>query len=204
MAMRIGCDNLHYAIMTAEDTATAPPTYAAVKPAPGLMHLNINPNSSLATAFFDDGPGDSAATIGNIDVEVEKNVLTAEMKEDWLGHTLDTKGGVVFAGDDSPPYIALGFRTLKSNGKYKYVWLYKGRFSDPEDNAETKADSITFQSDTITGQFVQMVYQTTVGGKKKRMWKYELDSDTPEADQATMDGWFTTVLMPDATIPEEL
>jgi phi13 family phage major tail protein len=196
MAMRIGCDHLVYAIMTTEDTESTAPVYGDVKTAPGVMHVNINPNASLATAFFDDGPGDTASTLGNIDVEIQKNTLTAENKADLLGHEMDANGGIVYADDDSPPFVALGFRTLKSNGKYRYVWLYKGRFADPEDNNETKADSINFQSDTVSGQFVKLAYPTVVNGKSKRSWKYEIDSDTPEASQGVMDAWFDDVVFP--------
>lgn len=199
MAMRIGCDNLHYAIMTTEDTATSAPIYAELKSAPGVMHININPNASLATAFFDDGPGDTASTLGNIDVEIQKNTLTTENKADLLGHTIDANGGVAYADDDTPPFVAIGFRTLKSNGKYRYVWLYKGRFADPEDNNETKADSINFQSDTISGQFVKLNYAVTIGDKSKRLWKYEIDADNIDADQDTMDDWFEDVMFPDYT-----
>ena len=199
MAMRIGCDNLVYAKMTTEDTAETAPVYGAVTPAPGVMHININPNSSLATAFFDDGPGDTASTLGNIEVEIEKNALTTTNKADLLGHVIDANGGVVYSDNDVPPWVAVGFRTLKSNGKYRYVWMYKGKFADPEDNSETKADSINFQSDTITGQFVKLTYPITVAtGTTKRVWKYEIDADYESANEYTIDGWFDEVKMPSA------
>lgn len=199
--MRIGCDNLVYAKMTTEDTTLAAPVYGAVTAAPGVMSININPNASLATAFFDDGPGDTASTLGTIEVEIQKNTLTAANKADLLGHTLDSKGGIVYSDSDSPPWVAIGFRTLKSNGKYRYVWLYKGRFADPEDNNETKGDSINFQSDTISGQFVKLTYAVEVSaGVIKRVWKYEMDGDTPTAAVANMTGWFNTVLMPNTTV----
>ena len=83
----------------------------------------------------------------------------------------------MYAGNDVPPWVAIGFRTLKSNGNYRYVWLYKGRFSDPEDNNETKADSINFQSDTIKGQFVKLEYGVSVDGSVRKAWKYEIDED---------------------------
>lgn len=195
MAMRIGCDNLVYAIMTTEDTATTAPVYSTPVAAPGLMHININPNSSLATAFFDDGPGDTAATIGNIDVEIEKNKLTPQNKSDLLGHSIDSNGGVAYAGNDTPPFVAIGFRTLQSNGTYKYVWLYKGRFAEPEDNATTKGDTIEFQSDTITGQFVKLIYPRSVGGQSKQLYKYELDEESA-TNVSVISTWFSGVKYP--------
>lgn len=195
--MRIGCDNLHYALMTTEETDKVAPVYAEIKSAPGVMHVNINPNASIATAFFDDGPGDTATTLGNIDVEIQKNELTTDNKADLLGHLIDANGALVYGGNDTPPWVAIGFRTLKSNGKYRYVWLYKGRFTDPEDNNETKGDSINFQSDTITGQFVKLTNPIeVVAGVKKQAWKYEIDADSETANEVTIDTWFDEVKMP--------
>jgi len=199
MAMRIGCDNLVYALMTAEDTALAAPTYGTIKKAPGVMSLNINPNASMETAFFDDGPGDTAATLGKIEVEIQKNSLDTQIKADLLGHKIDTNGGLVSAANDTPPWVAIGFRTLKSNGTYKYVWLYKGRFSDPEDTNETKGDSINFQSDTIKGQFASLIFPITVDGVAKKPWKYEIDQEFATADADIIADWFTSVMMPNAT-----
>lgn len=196
MAMRIGCSDLHYARMTTEDTATAAPVYETPIAAPGLMSLNINPNASLATAFFDDGPGDTAATLGTIEVEIQKNSLTPQQRAHFLGHTLDSNGGVVYADDDVPPFMAIGFRTLKSNGNYRYVWMYKGRFADPEDNNETKADTINFQSDTIAGQFVKLTYPVPVEGTPKQVWKYEIDQDGETADTTVTDAWYQSVVFP--------
>lgn len=196
MATRIGCDNLVYAIMKTEDTATAAPTYDEVKPAPGVISVNINPNASQETLFADDGPMDNATTLGKVDVEINKAELTTENKADLLGHQIDGNGGIVYGDSDVPPWVAIGFRTLKSNGKYRYVWLYKGKFTDPEDNNETKGDSINFQTDTIKGQFVKLNNQITVNGKKVRPWKYELDADYTSAKAETMQTWFAAPVMP--------
>lgn len=198
MATRIGCDNLVYALMTTEDTATSAPVYGEVVPAPGVMSVNINPNASQDTLFADDGPMDSATTLGKIDVEIKKNELTTKNKADLLGHTIDANGGLVYGDSDVPPFVAMGFRSLKSNGNYRYVWLYKGKFVDPEDNNETKGDSINFQADTIKGQFVKLQYPQTVGTKKIRMWKYELDGDNESAKKEIMNTWFDEVMMPAA------
>ena len=193
---RIGVSNFHYAKMTTEETLTTLPVYDAPVSAPGLMSLNINPNASIDTLFADDGPFETAATNGQIEVEIQKNALSTTNKVDLLGKTVDTKGGIISSDTDVPPWVAIGFKSLKSNGKYRYVWLYKGKFSDPEDNNETKGDSINWQSDTITGNFVKLMYEYTSGTKTIHPWKYEMDEEDDAADATVIAGWFTAVVMP--------
>lgn len=196
MATRIGCDNLVYAKMTTEDTVDQAPTYGDVTKAPGVMSININPNGTLETLFADDGPMESASTLGRIEVEIQKNELTSQNKADLLGHAIDANGAVVFGDSDIPPYVAIGFRTLKSNGKYRYVWLYKGKFTEPEDNNETKGDSINFQSDTISGQFTKLNFGYTINGQLRRPWKYELDGDNDGVKEEIISSWFQAPVMP--------
>ena len=203
MATRIGCDNLVYAIMKTEDTKASAPVYDEVVAAPGVMTININPNGSQETLFADDGPLEVATTLGNIDVEIQKNELTSKNKADLLGHEIDSNGAVVYGGSDIPPYVAIGFRTLKSNGKYRYVWLYKGKFNEPEDNNETKGDGINYQADTINGQFSKLLYGYTVNGKTVYPWKYEIDTDTTETiNDAVVNSWFAAPVMPNGTAEE--
>jgi len=199
MATRIGCDNLVYAIMKTEDTPDAAPTYDAVVKAPGVMSININPNPAQETLFADDGPMETATTLGNIEVAIQKNALTTQNKADLLGHTIDDNGGLIFADSDVSPYVAVGFRTLKSNGKYRYVWLYKGKFTEPEDNNETKGDGINFQSDTINGQFTKLTYPVTIKEKAIRAWKYEMDEDHPDVNVDVVKNWFKAPFMPGTT-----
>lgn len=199
MATRIGCDNLVYVPMTTEDSVETPPVYGEVVPAPGVMSLNINPNGAQETLFADDGPMETASTLGKIDVEIQKAELTTKNKADLLGHQIDAKGGLVYGDSDIAPWMAIGFRTLKSNGNYRYVWLYKGKFTEPEDANETKGDSINFQNDTISGQFTRLNYGYTVNNKKVRPWKYEMDQDHADADAATIASWFTSPVFPAAS-----
>jgi len=196
MATRIGCDNLVYVPMTTEDTPDAAPAYGTVVKAPGVMSLNINPNGSQETLFADDGPMETASTLGKIEVEIQKNALTTQNKADLLGHTIDGNGALVFGDSDISPWVAIGFRTLKSNGKYRYVWLYKGKFTEPEDSNETKGDSINFQADTINGQFTRLNYAYAIGGKTVRPWKYELDEEHEGAKADLVKTWFNAPVLP--------
>lgn len=197
MATRIGCDNLVYAKMTTEDTPEQAPAYGEVVKAPGVMSLNINPNGSQETLFADDGPMETASTLGKIEVEIQKNELNTKNKADLLGHEIDDDGALLYADNDIAPWMAIGFRTLKSNGTYRYVWLYKGKFTEPEDANETKGDSINFQADTISGQFTRLNYAYKVNNKDKRLWKYELDEESAtETGKAKLATWFSSVVLP--------
>lgn len=201
MATKIGVDNLVYAVMTKEETATEDPTYDTPVKAPGVMSININPNPSVETLFADDGPMESASTLGKIEVEIQKNALSTEDKATLLGHQIMSDGTLVYGDSDVSPYVAIGFRTLKSNGMYRYVWLLKGMFSDPEDANETKGDSINFQAETIKGQFVRLnkAYKPTANGKATRPWKMELDQEYETASESAIASWFTAPKLPAAT-----
>lgn len=190
--MKIGCDKLHYALLTA-DTGTEL-TYSTPVAMPGVMTLGITANTDSQTAFYDDGPGEVATALGDIEVTIEKNALSAQEKSVLLGHKLDTNGAVIYGSEDIPPFVALGFRNLRTDGTYRYVWLYKGKFQEPEDSSTTKGDSIEFQNESITGSFVKVNKSFTVGGKTSTPWKAELFEDAENA--AVCAKWFTKVYQP--------
>lgn len=220
-AMRIGVDGVVCAFLKdGTDTPTTAPSYTdkpgsagaeGVLPLPGVMTLNINPNASIETAFYDDGPGEVASTLGNIEVTFNKSAIGPTEKAYLLGKSLVEVGTgskakmVVSSSNDTPPWVALGFRTLRSDGTYRYVWLYKGKFIEPADNNETKGESVNFQSDELTGRFVKLNYEFTVGSKKLKPWKNELE----ETDDATegkklVAAWLTKVILPNYTISSSL
>lgn len=178
--VRIGVDKLHYSICTDGDVET----WGAPVPLKGVINANINPNASQETLFADDGPFETASTIGNIEVEINKAQLTLAERAVLLGHTY-SNGKLVSKAGDVPPFVAIGFRTLKSNGSYRYVWLLKGKFQDLEDQNETKGDSINWQTDTINGQFLKT--------NKNDNWKVEADSDDNDAATA-ISTWFDAVV----------
>lgn len=218
-AMRIGCDNVVWAALTKDDTTAL--TYDTPVTLPGVMTLNINPNMSIETAYYDDGPGEVATTLGNIEITFNKSTLGLKEQAYLLGAAYikaalkpatgsDVDVFKLLSGvADTPPEGALGFRTLKSDGTYRYVWLYKGKFAIPVSNNETKGDSINFQSDEITGRFVPVrhpfklgtnYFETADKDKIIYPWKAEWDEtdDTATTTQkAKIKGeWFTQVIQP--------
>ncbi|MNB67115.1 hypothetical protein D3C75_135980 [compost metagenome] len=151
----IGLNNLVYAIMLNDpEPGAGLATYSAPVRIPGAITASINPNASNETLFADDGPYDAASTIGNITLELNVADLSLETQAELLGHTI--VGGVLIRkAADIPPYVAIGFKSLKSDGKYRYTWLAKGKFAASEQANQTKQDSINWNTPTISGSFLK-------------------------------------------------
>lgn len=185
----VGLKNLYYAELTQDTPAGA--AYDVPVRISGAIEANINPNASVDTLFADDAPYEVAATLGKITVEIRVADLPQAVYAFLLGHTI-SQGVVASKSSDTPPWVALGFQSLKSNNYYKYVWLLKGKFMEPEQTHETKGESINFQTPTITGNFVAREYDAA--------WKLETSEDAADYSAAVGEAWFDAVgATPDVT-----
>lgn len=178
MATQVGLSHLHYAILKT-DPAGGIATYEAPSRIPGAIEVNINANPSSETLFADDGPMETSSSLGEIEVEINVADLPLDVQAKLLGHKI-INGVMVRKGSDTPPFIALGFKSLKSNGKYRYVWLTKGKFNIPELNHKTKEDGVEFQTPTISASFVKR--------ESDDVWIAHADEDDPQFLEA--DTWF--------------
>lgn len=140
----IGLDNLVYAIMTDEKTET----YGAVKQVKGIKSADINPRTSSASDYSDDMMTDTVESLEGIDLTIENADIDTDTLADWHGHTVDESGVLIKSVNDTAPYIAVGFRSKKSDGKYRYKWLYKCKAQLGQEQMKTKAEKTEFQSKT--------------------------------------------------------
>lgn len=179
---RVGVSNFYYAKLTQDTTEGI--AYDAPVRIPGLISISITPASNTNTLYADNGPAEVAESLGEITVEVDLKDLTIEHQAALLGHSV-TAGVMTSSASDVAPYVAILFEGLKANGKKKFVKLLKGKFAIPNDSYETKKDSVTFQTDKISGKFVIRDYD----GK----WKLTAEEDATGYVEATGTGWFTEV-----------
>lgn len=176
----VGLSNLVVAELL-DDPPTGTATYDEVKPIAGAISARINPNSNSATLFADDGPFDSSTTLGEITLELNVADLDLEMQAFLLGHTYED-GKLIRRGADTPPWVAVGFRSLKSNGKYRYSWLLKGKFGQPEQSNQTRGDTIEYNTPTITGAFVKRTCDD--------QWQVQADEDAAGFTPEIAETWF--------------
>jgi phi13 family phage major tail protein len=182
----VGLDQLHYAIMDDEDLET----YEAPVAIPGTIMANIVPTTNAATLYADDKAWDVAMSLGDIALVLNVADIPTADRAAWLGHTVDANGVLVRKDTDHAPYVAIGFRRKMSNGKYRYVWLLKGKFRAEEQNANTKTDTPTFQTPTINATFMPR--------DTDRQWQSVVNEGDPGVETATLTSWFDSVYLSSA------
>lgn len=179
---KIGVSKFHYAKQTTEDTASAPAVYGTPVAVPGLVSVNVETTSNTATLYADNGPYETASSLGDVNLTVNLADLPLSVQADLLGHTLSAGGQLDSKASDVAPYCAVMFEFLLGNGKKRCVKLYKGKFTEPADAGNTRGENVEFQTSEATAAFVQL--------KNNQMYKSVQDFD---ADAST-DSWYATVL----------
>lgn len=169
---KIGISNFHYAKQTAEETALADATYGATTAVPGLVSVEVSNEAQSNTLYADNGPYETASSMGAINVSIDLADLPLSVQGDLLGHSYDTTNKVlVKKANDVAPYVAILFEFAMGNGSTRCVKLYKGKFAEPTDSGQTKGENVEFQTSQITAQFV------TLKGKDGNTGKWEYVQD---------------------------
>ncbi|MHB1651390.1 MAG: major tail protein [Desulfitobacteriaceae bacterium] len=178
----VGLDNLYYAVMTKDDSTGV--AYMAPVKIAGAINVKVDPKQNSATLYADNGPSETSTTLGEIAVEAEAKDIGIDDQATLLGHTV-IGGVIVCKSTDSAPYVALGYKSKKSNGKYRYTWLSKGKFEEiPIDN-QTQEDKPKFQTPKLKGTFIMRQYDND--------WRKMADEDHVDYVPATGTNWFTAV-----------
>lgn len=138
----IGLDKLYYAKITeAEDGEE---TYGTPEILAKAISAELSVELAEATLYADDGASEVVKDFksGKLTLGVDDIGITAA--QDLTGAAADDNGVLISAGENIAPPVAIGFRALRANGKYRYFWLYRVIFGIPSANLQTKGDSITF------------------------------------------------------------
>ena len=111
---------------------------------------------------------------------------------DLTGASVDNNGVLIASGEDDGCLVAVGFRALKPDNRYRYFWLYRTKFAVPSTNLATKGDSIQFQTPTIEATIMRRNKPDASG---KHPWKSEVTEGDPGV-AAVIAAWFTQVYEP--------
>ena len=190
----IGLDKLYYAKITEDENGNE--TYATPVQLAKAMNADLSVELAEATLYADDGAAVIVKEFKNGTLSLGVDDVGASVASDLTGATIDANGVVVSTSEDGGDPVAVGFRAKKSNGKYKYYWLYRVKFGIPATNLATKGDSITFSTPTIEGTILR---RNKVDGNGKHPWKAEVTEGDSAVTADTITNWYKEVYEPSYT-----
>ena len=185
----IGLDKLYYAKITEDENGNE--TYATPVQLAKAMNADLSVELAEATLYADDGAAEIVKEFKNGTLSLDVDDVSASVASDLTGATIDANGVVVSTSEDGGDPVAVGFRAKKSNGKYKYYWLYRVKFGIP-----AKGDSITFSTPTIEGTILR---RNKVDGNGKHPWKAEVTEGDSAVTADTITNWYKEVYEPSYT-----
>ena len=190
----IGLDKLYYAPIT--ENSTGEETYGTPVQLAKAMTADLSVELAEATLYADDGASEIVKEFKSGTLSLGVDDIGAATAQALTGVTVDANGVVISASEDGGDPVAVGFRAKKSNGKYKYYWLYRVKFGIPAANMATKGDSITFSTPTIEGTILRRNKPDTRG---KHPWKAEVTEGDSAVTADTITNWYKEVYEPSYT-----
>ena len=194
----IGLDMLHYAKITEDEQGNE--TYGTPQKLAKAMSADLSVELAEATLYADDGAAEIVKEFKSGTLSLGVDDIGASVASDLTGATIDQNGVVISTGEDGGEPVAIGFRAKKSNGKYKYFWLYKVKFGIPATALATKGDSITFSTPTIEGTILR---RNKLDGANKHPWKAEVTEGDKTVKADTIANWYKEVYEPTYTTTPE-
>ncbi len=188
----IGLDMLYFAKITEDENGEE--TYGTPEKLAKAISADLSVELVEAILYADDGIAEIVKEFGNGTLSLGIDDIGSAVASTLTGATIDSNGVVISASEDGGDPVAIGFRAKKTNGKYKYFWLYKVKFGIPATNLATKGESITFSTPTIEGTIMR---RNKVDGRNKHPWKAEVTEGDTKVSAETITNWYKSVYEPE-------
>ena len=145
----VGLRNVVIAPLTTDTESSHP--YGDIQAVAGAIEATITPeNAEPDIQYADDIEFDVLYPDPKLTFSLQLADIPLKIQQMLFAHTIDNNGVLVRAAKDKPPYFAFGFMSEKSNGKFRYVWLYKVRAKPITETYQTKeGDTVTRQTGTV-------------------------------------------------------
>lgn len=138
----IGLDKLFYAEITEDSDGSE--TYGVPASLAKAISADLSVELAEATLYADDGASEIVKEFKSGTLSLGIDDIGNSAASVLTGATIDSNNVVISTSEDGGKPVAIGFRAKKSNGKYRYFWLYRVKFGIPSTSLATKGDSITF------------------------------------------------------------
>lgn len=196
---RIGLDNLYVAAITSDDaTGYVAGTPAYLAPA---AEASLTPASASEVLYADDQAYETMSAEAETKITLKVTAIPMALLAALTGRVFNVASGEMWDNVGVSPYYALGFRSLKSDGSYRYYWFLKGKFEMPSENFTTKGAAPAPQVAEITYTAIKTIYQWNLGSITDSVKRVIGDTDTTNFTTMTLATWMAQVQTPSVSAP---
>ena len=180
----IGMDSLFYSKIT--EDASGIETYGTPVSLARAIKADLAIELSEVTLYADDGAAYVIKEFksGTLTLGVDDIGTTAA--QDLTGAVTDDNGVLISASETVGGSVAVGFRALKPDNRYRYFWLYRVKFGVPSVSLQTKGE-------TIEGTVMRRM---KTDANNKHPWKSEVTEGDSGVPAEVITGWFSQVYEP--------
>ena len=179
----VGLKNMVIAPVTA-DTETAT-TYGDLQRVASAIEATITPkNNDPDIQYFDDVEGDVLYPDPELTFKTKLADLPLIVQEMIFSNKIDDNGVLIRTANDKPGYFAVGFKSEKADGAYRYVWLYKVRAKPVTENYATREGSTVTRQ---TGEVEWKAIKRTHDGRYQAVADEGQNGFTPDKGKAFLD-----------------
>lgn len=175
---QIGLDNLHIALRENDENIKADSTLKIA----GLVTADVEIDMYSESLYADDVVADVVNGFSEGTVTVELLGLSLDEYAKITGQEI-VKGVVVDNVNVVAPELAMTFRSLKSNGKYRYV-------SIPKLKANVKGESFKTREDGV--EVVNAEIEFNIIPLENGTWRVRADEDGKDVDAAFIKSFLTS------------
>lgn len=145
---QVGLKDFHVCKITS-DTPGEGAVYESPVRIPGIISATMSTERSTENYYSDDIVEETFSSFNSISLEVEISNLSQSERALLLGQTV-SKGVSAASANDTAEEVGIMFRSKRTDGKYRYVALTRGKFVEPSESFATESDSVSPQTMTLT------------------------------------------------------
>ncbi len=187
----IGLDKLYYAVITEDKDGNE--TYATPVKLAKAITVELSIELAEGTLYADNSAAEVIKEFKNATLKLGIDDIGIKAAEVLTGAKIDDNKVLISTSDDGAKAVAIAFRAKKSNGKFRYFWLYRVKFGIPENNLTTKGDNIEFATPTIEGTVTRRNKEDSKGNHP---WKAEVNEDDEGVPSDIIGNWYREVYEP--------
>jgi len=158
VASTVGLKNVVIAPLVSDTDASV--SYGTLQDFAGAIDAQIAPeNADPEVQYADDQEFDVVYPDPEIKLTMEMADIPLLIQEMILNNVIDDNGVLIRSAGDTPGYFALGFKSEKADGTYRYIWLFKGRAAPMTEQYHSKeGTTLTRQTGKLEWTFIKRTF----------------------------------------------